>query len=67
MSFKINIDGLNAQQRALADILWQCETLNEVDTFINGLPTTQLKTEAKNIVELMILATIEQYLSLIHI
>ncbi len=57
---EIRIQGLNARQKVLADIIWKCDTRAQIDTFIKSLPTVQLQDEAKNIVELMILATIEQ-------
>lgn len=60
MSIEIQIQGLNKRQAALADMIWECGTKRQVDAFIAGLPTVQLQDEAKTIVDLMILATIEQ-------
>ena len=60
MSIEITIEGLNARQRVLADIIWEFEDRKGINTFIKSLPTIQLQDEAKAIVELMILATIEQ-------
>ena len=60
MSIEIQIEGLNAQQRVLADIIWQFEDRKSINTFIRSLPTVQLQDEVKSIVELMILATVEQ-------
>ena len=57
---EIEIAGLNPRQQVLADIIWSCDTKAEVDVFIKGLPTRALRTEAKSIVELMIMATVEQ-------
>ncbi len=57
---EITIDGLNARQRVLADIIWQFETRAQITAFIRSLPTVQLQDEAKSIVDLMIMATIEQ-------
>lgn len=57
---EITIDGLNARQRVLADIIWACDTRKQINDFIKSLPTVQLQDEAKTIVDLMILATIEQ-------
>ncbi len=57
---EITIQGLNKRQQVLADIIWACETRKEINTFIRSLPTIQLQDEAKSIVDLMILATIEQ-------
>ncbi len=57
---EITIDGLNARQRVLADIIWQFETRAQINAFIRSLPTVDLQDEAKSIVDLMIMATIEQ-------
>lgn len=57
---EIQIQGLNKRQQVLADIIWACESRKQVNEFIRSLPTVQLQDEAKSIVDLMILATIEQ-------
>ena len=57
---EITIEGLNARQRFLADIIWEFQTRAQINTFIRSLPTVDLQDEAKAIVELMILATVEQ-------
>ena len=57
---EITIEGLNERQRFLADIIWACDTRAQINTFIRSLPTVQLQDEAKAIVDLMIMATIEQ-------
>jgi hypothetical protein len=60
MSVEFTITGLNERQRFLADIIWACETKDNVDTFIRALPTRALRNEAKSIVDLMIMAVVEQ-------
>ena len=60
MSVEFTIEGLNAQQRVLADIIWACDTKDRVDAFIKALPTKALRNEAKSIVDLMIMAVVEQ-------
>jgi hypothetical protein len=57
---EITIQGLNARQQILADMIWACDTRLQIDNFIRNLPTVDLQDEAKSIVDLMILATIEQ-------
>jgi hypothetical protein len=57
---EITIDGLNARQRVLADIIWSFEDRKGINSFIRSLPTVDLQDEAKAIVELMILAAVEQ-------
>jgi hypothetical protein len=60
MSIEITIDGLNARQRVLADIIWSFQDRKDINAFIRSLPTVDLQDEAKAIVELMILAAVEQ-------
>jgi len=60
MSIEITIDGLNARQQVLADIIWSFQDRKDINAFIRNLPTVDLQDEAKAIVELMILATVEQ-------
>ena len=60
MSIEITIEGLNERQRFLADIIWACDTRKQINEFIRGLPTVDLQDEARTIVDLMLMATIEQ-------
>lgn len=57
---EITIEGLNARQKVLADIIWACDTRKQINEFIRSLPTVDLQDEARSIVDLMIMATIEQ-------
>ena len=57
---EITIQGLNTRQRILADMIWDCETRTQINALIRNLPTQDLKDEAESIVEMMIMATIEQ-------
>ena len=60
MSVEITIDGLNPRQKVLADMIWACDSRAQINTLIRSLPTVDLQDEAKSIMEMMILATIEQ-------
>ena len=60
MSVEFTIEGLNAKQRALADIIWAFEDFADVQKFIKTLPTVELRAEARSITELMKMAVIEQ-------
>jgi hypothetical protein len=60
MSVEFTIEGLNAQQRVLADIIWSCRTAEAVKGFIRSLPTRAQRQEAESIVELMKMAVVEQ-------
>ena len=55
----ITIEGLNAEQRVLANIIWSYEDYADVQKFINSLPKRQ-KIAAQGIVELMRMAAMEQ-------
>jgi len=57
---EITLDGLNARQKVLADMIWACDSKADVENFINCLGTRALKKEAETIVEMLILATVEQ-------
>jgi hypothetical protein len=57
---EITIDGLNAQQRVLADMIWACKTRSQITALVAGLPTKKMKQEAEAVVEMMIMATVEQ-------
>jgi hypothetical protein len=57
---EITLEGLNARQRVLADMIWACDSKADVDNFIMALGTTALRREAETIVDLLLMATIEQ-------
>jgi hypothetical protein len=57
---EITIDGLNARQQLLADMIWACNSRADIERFIQGLASKELKREAENIVNLMIMAAVEQ-------
>ena len=60
MSVEFTIEGLNARQRFLADVIWSCQSAEAVKGFIRSLPTRALRTEAETIVDLMKMAVVEQ-------
>ena len=57
---EITIDGLNQRQRVLADMIWACDSKADINRLIKSLPTQEMKDEASAIVDLMLMATIEQ-------
>ena len=59
MSIEFTIDGLNAKQRALADIMWALDGYDQVQAFIATLPLRDQK-ECRSIIELMKMAVVEQ-------
>ena len=60
MSIEFELYGLNDRQMVLADIIWECSSKPKVDRFIKGLPTEELRNEARAIVDLMVMAVVEQ-------
>lgn len=57
---EITIDGLTKEQALLADLIWACKTKKQIDQLIAGLPTKKMKHDAETIVQMMLMATIEQ-------
>lgn len=57
---EFELHGLNKRQMVLADIIWACKEKPDVDRFIEGLPTRALRNEAQSIVDLMVMAVVEQ-------
>jgi hypothetical protein len=57
---EITLEGLNARQKVLADMIWACDSKAEIDLFIKSLPNKALKTEAQVIIDMLLMATIEQ-------
>jgi len=57
---EITLNGLNARQKVLADILWSIEDWADVERFINTLPKRE-KAECEGIVEMMRMELVESY------
>ncbi len=55
MNKDIQIEGLNAKQRALADIIWACQSREAVHRFIHSLPKGD-QDQAHVVLEMMMLA-----------
>lgn len=52
---EIRIDGLNARQRGIADILWAMDGRDQVEAFIKSL-RGPYRREAELVVEMMLLS-----------
>ena len=52
---EIKINGLTDIQKSIADIIWACDSQDEVELFIQGLPAN-LKKDGRTVFELMKLA-----------
>ena len=57
---EIKLEGLNARQRVLADILWSIEEWSDTERFIATLPKRE-KAECQSIVEMMKMELVEGY------
>jgi len=57
---EITLNGLNARQRVLADILWSFEDWTDCEKFIRALPKRE-RAEAEGIVEMMRMEVVESY------
>jgi len=56
---EFELQGLNARQQILADIMWQLEEYDQVQAFIATLPDREA-CEAESIIEMMKMAVVEQ-------
>ena len=54
----IFIDGLSKRQRALADVMWELNTTDDVMKFIASLPMDQ-QQEARTVMTLMVWAMLD--------
>jgi hypothetical protein len=57
---EIKLEGLNARQKVLADIMWAIEEWSDVERFIATLPKRE-KAECQSIVEMMKMELVETY------
>lgn len=56
----INVSGLTPRQQFLADIIWQCDSEESLNRFINSLPTDALRHEATTVVEMIMSSAIDK-------
>lgn len=57
----IQVEGFTKKQRVLADIIWACETEDQVMTFINSLPKKD-RVEAYIVMQMIVHATFDQFM-----
>lgn len=60
MTVEIKLEGLNARQKVLADIMWSIPEWEDVERFMSTLPRRE-RAECESIVELMKLELVETY------
>ena len=56
----ITLEGLTRQQYQIADLLWNCDSDEQVQTLIQSMPA-QYKRDAVSIHQLMIAAVMDQH------
>ena len=59
MTVEIKLEGLNARQKILADIMWAIEEWDDVERFIATLPKSEART-CRVLIELMQLAFLDE-------
>lgn len=59
----ITLHGLTKQQHQIADMIWSCESQEDVDRLKRNLPA-QYKQDAETVHELMIAAVMDQYMEI---
>ncbi len=57
---EIKLEGLNARQKGLADILWSIEEWSDAERFIATLPKRE-RAECESIVDMMKMELVESY------
>jgi hypothetical protein len=56
----ITLEGLSKQQIQIADMLWKCDSLEDVDRLVRNMPESYRK-DAVILKELMIAASLDSY------
>jgi len=56
----ITLEGLSQQQMQIAEMLWKCNSLEEVDRLVRNMPPTY-RQDAVTLKELMIAAGLDSY------
>ena len=57
---EISLDGLSKRQKILAEIIWNIDEWDQVQTFINSLSKRD-RIDCEGIIEMMRLSLVEQY------
>lgn len=56
----ITINGLTQRQKNIMDLLWGCESIEQVNTLVAALPTAQDKRDAQSLIMIATWDTIEE-------
>ena len=60
----ITIAGLTDRQRNIMELLWTCESMEDVQTLISALPTEQDQNDARGLVLIATWESLEEELGL---
>lgn len=55
----ITIEGLTKKQKAIMEILWNCDSMDEVNLFIRSMPTFKDRCDAQSLMMLALWETLE--------
>jgi hypothetical protein len=56
----ITINGLTARQKNIMDLLWGCESIEQVNTLVAALPTDRDRYDARSLIVIATWDTIEE-------
>jgi hypothetical protein len=56
----IKIEGLSPLQVQLADLIWSCQSQDEVELLIRNLPTEEYRRTATVMMEMIVVAAIDE-------
>jgi hypothetical protein len=56
----IKIEGLSPLQVQLADLIWSCQSQDDVDLLIRNLPTEEYRRTATVMMEMIVVAAIDE-------
>jgi hypothetical protein len=60
MTVEIKLEGLNARQKVLADIMWSIPEWDDIEKLVKALPARE-RNECKSILEMMRIELVESY------
>lgn len=58
----ITIQGLTPLQRQIADLIWHCNSKEDVDLLIKSMPSVEYKRTAETMLEMIIWAALDEAL-----
>jgi hypothetical protein len=56
----ITIEGLSKKQKAIMEILWNCNSLDQAELFIKSMPTHRDRCDAHSLMMLALYETLEE-------